>query len=253
MDPNALSGQIAQLDQSYNPTDVYNKVTTSLGLPDARTRVQGLQTNLVNTQNAIQAVDPSVTGRTQNYDVTEAQRGRLVNMEKQPLNDTYAKQNQSLGVQQQNLNDLTSQANTQVAQADANYKNKRQSLSDQLATALKLQADRQAQANADRAYAENQRQFNVSAADARAKASSGGSGGAQVNPAQDFLNYIGSQMKAYGGAGNSGTSRQTQDSWANAWFDQNGVSQANRQQYWNLYNKTYNRTDDPTKDWRYKK
>lgn len=246
MDPTALASQISQLDASYNPTDVYNKVTTSLGIPDARTRVQALSKNLVDTQNAINAVDPSVTARTSGALVTEAQRGRLVTAEQQPLQQDYTQQNQEYGTESGNLNDLESQAAQQEAAAQTDYTNKRQSLSDQLAAAQKAAAD-----------AEAQREFNVTSQQDQQKinnaGSGGGGGGTQVNPAQDFLDYIAGQFKATGGAGNAKTSRQTQDAWANAWFAQNGVSQANRQQYWNLFNKTYNRTDDPTKDWRYAK
>lgn len=247
-DINALAGQITALDQGYNPTDVYNKITTQLGIPDARTRVQALQQNLLNTENAIRSVDPNVTARTSNSLVTEAQRGRLVDMEKAPLTDTYNQQNRSYGTEQGNLNELTGQATQQAGLAESDYKNKRQSLADQLQLAIKQQEDAQAKADADRTFAENQRQFNVGNS---TKLATSGGGGAQVNPAQDFLSYIANQFKATGGAGNKKTSRQTQDAWANAWFAQNGVSQANRQQYWNLFNKTYNRSDDPTKDWRY--
>src|SRR5258708_3631548 len=132
MNPTALAGQISALDQSYNPTDVYNKVTTQLGIPDARTRVQALQKNLIDTQNAIEAVDPNVTARTSGSLVTEAQRGRLVNMEKQPLSENYAKQNQNYGTESGNLNTLLGEANTQVGNAQSDYNVKRQSLATQL-------------------------------------------------------------------------------------------------------------------------
>lgn len=174
-DVNALASQIASLDQSYNPTDTYNKITTQLGIPDARTRVQALQSNLLDTENAIKAVDPNVTARTSGALVTEAQRGRLVNMEKAPLTDTYNSQNQSYGVEQNNLGQLTQQATQQAGLAESDYKNKRQSLADQLTTALQQQAAAEAKAEADRQFAESQRQFNVSssqkAASASAKAS----------------------------------------------------------------------------------
>lgn len=163
MDPNALASQITQLDQSYNPTDTYNKITASLGIPDARTRVQALQKNLLDTENAIRAVDPSVTARTSNALVSEAQRGRLVNMEKAPLTDTYSQQNQQYGQQQSLLNDLTGQATTQAQLAEATYKTKRQSLADQLNLALQAQKD-----------AEDKRRWEAEMA---YKASSGGGGG----------------------------------------------------------------------------
>lgn len=249
-DVNALAGQISALDQGYNPTDVYNKITTQLGIPDARTRVQALQSNLLDTENAIRAVDPNVTARTSGSLVTEAQRGRVVNMEKAPLTDTYSQQNQSYGKEQGLLAELSGQATTQAGLAESSYKNKRQSLADQLTLALKQEEDARARAESDRNFAENQRQFNVGNS---TKLATSGSGGAQVNPGQDFLNYIAGQFKANGGAGNSKTSRQTQDAWVNAWFAQNKVPNDARQSYWNLINKTYNRSDDPTKDWRYSK
>lgn len=90
---------------------------------------------------------------------------------------------------------------------------------------------------------------------AASRASSGSSSGstATIDPGQEFLSYLQNNFKAAGGAGNPNVSRQTQDAWANAWFEQNGVSKANRQQYWNLFNQTYNRADNPTSDWRYAK
>lgn len=153
MDPATLSQQITALDQGYNPTDTYNKITTQLGIPDARTRVAALQSNLVDTSNAIKAVDPNVTARTSGALVTEAQRGRLVNMEKAPLTDTYNSENQAFGTQNNQLQDLTSQATQQAGLAQTNYTTKRQSLADQLSTALKQQQDAQAKAESDRQYA----------------------------------------------------------------------------------------------------
>jgi hypothetical protein len=164
MDPAALSGQLASLDSSYNPTQVYNDVTTKLGIPDARTQVQSLQKNLVDTQNAINAVDPSVTGRTSNSLVTEAQRGRLVNMEKQPLQQTYSTQNQSLGTDTTNLNNLQSEADRQVGAAQTEYTNKRSALAGQLQEALTQQEQQRQAEAAQAAAAEQQREFNITSA-----------------------------------------------------------------------------------------
>lgn len=187
-DINALASQIQSLDQGYNPTQVYNDITTKLGIPDARTRVQALSQNLVDTENAIRAVDPNVTARTSSALVTEAQRGRLVNMEKAPLTDTYNQQNQSYGKEQGNLSELNSQANTQAGLAESDYKNKRQSLADQLTTALQQQAAAEAKAESDRQFAESQRQFNVSSAQNATKIAQSG---AAANPA-----VPGSQQRA---------------------------------------------------------
>lgn len=163
-DVNALASSIQALDSGYNPTDTYNKITTQLGIPDARTRVQALQSNLLDTENAIKAVDPNVTARTSGALVTEAQRGRLVNMEKAPLTDTYSSENQAYGKESGNLADLNQQAIQQAGLAESDYKNKRQSLADQLTTALQQQADAERKAESDRQFTESQRQFNVSSA-----------------------------------------------------------------------------------------
>lgn len=172
MDPNALATQISQLDSSYNPTQLYNDTMTKLGIPDARTRVQNLQTQLINSENALKQVDPSVTGRTSNSLVTEAQRQRLVNMERQPLAETYNTENQQYGTEQSNLNNLLGQANQQTSLAESDYKNKRDSLATQLDFAQKQQAAAQAKAEADRQFAESQRQFNISSAQKGSKAGS---------------------------------------------------------------------------------
>jgi hypothetical protein len=71
----------------------------------------------------------------------------------------------------------------------------------------------------------------------------------EVNPPKDFLDYIAAQFKSAG----KNPSRQAQDAWANAWFQQNGVPVNARQTYWNLFNSSYNRNADPTKDYLYKK
>lgn len=166
MDPNALAGQISQLDSSYNPTAIYNQATTELGIPDARARVQALQTHLVNTQNAINAVDPNVTARTSGNLVTDAQRSRIVNVERQPLQQDYTTQNQAYGTESTNLNNLEGQLNTRVSNETANYNAKRQGLATQLDTALKQQA-----------AAEATRQFNITSAQNATKIANSGSGG----------------------------------------------------------------------------
>jgi len=67
----------------------------------------------------------------------------------------------------------------------------------------------------------------------------------------NFLATINSNFKTAGKTGSS-QNRKSQDAWANAWFDANGIkSAADRQPYWNLFNSQYNRPIDPNSDpWR---
>ena len=106
----ALS-QLQQFQNTMaNPLDLYNKQVSELGVGDVRGRVSNLSNTLLNTENALNQVEPSVTGRTQGSLVTEAQRQRLVNLERQPLASQYGKIASQYQNEQQNLRDLLGQA-----------------------------------------------------------------------------------------------------------------------------------------------
>ena len=69
-----------------------------------------------------------------------------------------------------------------------------------------------------------------------------------------FDQYIAQKFAEAGGQGNRNITRQQQDKWAEDWFRMNGVVGANnRQGYWDRFNANYNRDNDATKDWRYKR
>lgn len=76
----------------------------------------------------------------------------------------------------------------------------------------------------------------------------------KVDPMKEFGSYIESQFKRAGGQGNENISRQQQDQWVNQWLDLHGLTDnKDRQAYWDNINSTYNRTDNPYADWRYKR
>jgi hypothetical protein len=74
-----------------------------LGVPEIRNNVAGLRTTVANTTNALNNVDPSVTGRTSGSLVTEAQRQRLVNMERAPIASELQNESGNLNTQNQIL------------------------------------------------------------------------------------------------------------------------------------------------------
>lgn len=77
---------------------------------------------------------------------------------------------------------------------------------------------------------------------------------AAVDPLKEFGTYIDTQFKRAGGQGNSNVTRQQQDAWVNQWLDAKGVSgDQNRQAYWDAINNTYNRSNNPYADPRYKR
>lgn len=106
-----------------NPVGYYNEAVEKLGVPDARAAVARDRKAITDTQNLVDAVDPSVTGRTSGSLVTEAQRQGLVTREKTPLLESLGKLQTGFADSRANLADLMSQANLQSQfgiQADQN-------------------------------------------------------------------------------------------------------------------------------------
>ena len=186
-----IAAQIAQLDATTpTATDVYNNVTTKLGIPDARTRVQALATNIANTEGAIKGVAPSVQGRTQDAIVTDAQRAGLVNMETQPLAEQYNDETKNYNTENTNLGDLLKQADVQSSNEITGYNTKRANLASELAAAVEAekQAESQRQYEANMAlekqkFAETQRSNKVQEGIAATKAANSGGGGSSTSGA----------------------------------------------------------------------
>lgn len=256
MQPSAATTAAQSALQQYKPLDSGAAIGTAndqYGVNDSQTRLSALKGIVGNLQTSLDAVDPSVTGRTSGTFTTEGQRQALVSAERAPITGDLNKQQSAETSAEGDLTQKQGLASAMASSLLGDDKQKYQRLLDQYNASTAQDSAAEAKAEHDAQAAEQQREFNITTAQNAKSSAAKSASGAQVNPAQDFLNYIGSQFKATGGAGNSKTSRQTQDAWANAWFDQNGVSNANRQQYWNLFNSTYNRAADPTKDWRYSK
>lgn len=181
--------QLQQFQSSReNPMQIYNRATTDLGVGDVRGRVTGLRNTLLNTENLLNQVEGSVTGRTQGSLVTEAQRSRLANLERQPLAAQYGQQSKGLANEQATLSDLLNQAQQRSSMEFQGQQTREQSLRDIYNTMFSREQEQRRREEADRAFAEQQRQYNESlrlqreAANraARASASSrsyGGGGG----------------------------------------------------------------------------
>lgn len=77
---------------------------------------------------------------------------------------------------------------------------------------------------------------------------------APATPGTDIINYYRDKLKGAGPleSSNQNVSRQKQDQWVYEWFLNNGILDPGAQtQVWNLINSTFNRSEDPTKDWLY--
>ncbi|MEO5499467.1 MAG: hypothetical protein ABIR46_03135 [Candidatus Saccharimonadales bacterium] len=167
------SADIAKQLQDYDSTrknsvDVLNEAMGKFGVPEIRSRVSGLRTTLSNTENALNAVDPSVTGRTQGSLVTEAQRQRQVSNERAPITEQYGQQSRALGNESANLSDQLGAAQLLASQTVSDYDRGRSALSDRYGLALGAENEVRRRQEADRAFNLQQSEAN------RAAASSGG-------------------------------------------------------------------------------
>jgi hypothetical protein len=65
MDSAALAAKLASYDATpVTSASALNEALGQFGVPEIRNTVSGLRTTVANTTNSLNAVDPSVTGRT---------------------------------------------------------------------------------------------------------------------------------------------------------------------------------------------
>lgn len=173
MDSASLATKLQQYDANpVTSASALNEALGTFGVPEIRKNVAGLRTTVANTTNALNNVDPSVTGRTQGSLVTEAQRQRQVANERAPISQELATEGGQLGDQEKTLQDALSQATTQANNKVSDYQSGRAALSDQYSTTYKREQDAADAARAAAQDAEQRRQFNVSAASKGASGSS---------------------------------------------------------------------------------
>jgi hypothetical protein len=178
MDSATLAKQIQDYDaKKVTSTDALNEAMGQFGVPEIRKNVANLRTTVANTQNSLNAVDPSVTGRTSQSLVTEAQRQRMVANERAPIAEQLGGQNQALGQSTQDLNDALGQATTLATNKVNDYNAGRQALQSQYDTTYKREQDsvaaQVAREQAAREQANQDRQFALASR----------SGGKSANPA----------------------------------------------------------------------
>lgn len=234
MDSAAVAQQLANYDQNkVTSTDALNQALTQYGVPEIRNTVSGLRTTLANTQNAYNAVDPSVTGRTQGSLVTEAQRSKQVSNERAPIAGQIGDQSKALNQNQQDLTDALGQATTQATNKVNDYNTGRAALQSQYDTTYKREQDTlaasQAAAAAATAKSENDRNYQLAVRQANAKSANP----AQVSPAQLKLQasqHIASQLASTAGK----DSKVSNETWAAALNDFTSAGGTTRE-FWQNY------------------
>lgn len=155
--------------------DVMGEAEKKYDLEGSRTRLSSLRGLVGNLRSSVEAVDPSVTGRTSGTFTTEGQRQALVSKERAPILNDLSEQQGALGEEQQNFNTSQGLA-TQMASALMNEDHTTyQRLLDQYNAATAAEAAAEQKRQAEAAMAEQRRQFDAQQqAAARAAKSSNG-------------------------------------------------------------------------------
>jgi hypothetical protein len=85
-----LFGELDTFDKTTKaPVDAYNEALAGLGLTDARTRVTNTREQLMNTESLLKNISGNVQARTQDFNVSQAQRDRLTAAETGELSGQY--------------------------------------------------------------------------------------------------------------------------------------------------------------------
>lgn len=154
MDSATIAKNIADYDSKrVTSTDALNEALNQFGVPEIRKTVSGLRSTIANTSAALNNVDPSVTGRTSQSLVTEAQRAKMVNNERAPIAQNLSDQSGALGTAQGDLTDANGQATTIATNKVNDYNAGRSALQTQYDSTYKREQDDKAA----RAAAEAQR------------------------------------------------------------------------------------------------
>lgn len=156
--------------------DILGEAENKYDIPGYTTRLSKLRGLVGNLQSSVEAVDPSVTGRTSGTFTTEGQRQALVSKERAPILGDLSKQQGALGQEQEGFNTAANLAGTLASTLMKDDDTKYQSLLDQYnATTAQEQ-----QAEAKRQFEENLKFQREQAAAAAKAAGGGGAGGYDI-------------------------------------------------------------------------
>lgn len=175
----AATDAAASALQTYKPLDSGTAINTAndqYGVGEGNTRLSALKSIVGNLQSSVEAVDPSVTGRTSGTFTTEGQRSALVNKERAPIMGYLNKQQAAESTAQADVTQKQGLASAMASALLSDDKQKYQRLLDQYNSSTARDAADTAKIQHDQQMAEQKRQFDVTTA-ANAKASAAKSAG----------------------------------------------------------------------------
>jgi len=188
------SAQAYQTLTDYGSTrkkteDIYKESQDKYDIGGFTSRLSNMRGLVGNLQSSVEAVDPSVTGRTSGSFVSEGQRQALVSKERAPILGDLGKQQQALGQESEAYNVATGLASQLAGAKISEDQNTYQRLLDQYNAAKTAEAAAEEKRRWEAQQAEQVRQFNLqleesrkaaAASAAAAKAASYNIGGASA-------------------------------------------------------------------------
>lgn len=140
--------------------DISTEAETKYGIPEATKRVSSLRGLVGNLQSAVEAVDPSVTGRTSGTFTTEGQRQALISKERSPILGDLGKQQSALSNEVADFNTSQGLATQMVQALKSDDQATYQRLLDQYNAATAAEKAAEEKRQYDENLAEQRRQWN---------------------------------------------------------------------------------------------
>ena len=207
--------------QALGSDTAMNQADAKYDVSGSQTRLSALKGIVGNLQSSVEAVDPSVTGRTAGTFTTEGQRSALVSKEQAPILGQLSKQQGALTSEQ---GDLTTKQGLAAQMASAllnDDKSKYQRLLDSYNASTAQDATDEQKRQFEVTKAEQARQFDVSTAQAAKAAAAKSAAGGQQQIVSQLNNALG------GAAGKDGyVSPQAYAAAKRDWLSQGLSSQA---------------------------
>jgi hypothetical protein len=139
----------------------YDKYQKELGVGDVKARADDLRGVIRGTQDALQGVGEAVAGRTRGQLVTEAQRSRLANLERQPIADELGQYQGDYSEEMQKYRDLLGESGTRSQLAYQSDADRLASLQNNYQTLYDREKAAEEKRRWEAQQAESRRQFNA--------------------------------------------------------------------------------------------
>lgn len=92
-----LKALTSRMDSREKPIDVYKRISAEQGLPELRSASKTLTQQINGIEDYLDQIEPNVAARSRESIITEAQRARLVQSEKEPLQQRLGNYTRDLG------------------------------------------------------------------------------------------------------------------------------------------------------------